>query len=406
MIVKDIEGEHGPNQEDELEQPGWMFLSEIFQKPDPLYGNMLFLGGYDFSSNIYIAVGDYLTVIDPGNDYTAFMQLFQNPEYAPGDIRKVVLTHGHPDHAMGALELFRYPSVKKNTELEVVIHKDGPEELKKVLRQFNAHITEVQGGETLDLSGFQWEVIHTPGHTVDGVCLYHAQTGTLLSGDMALPYAMAAPDKRAGGRLDHYLFSLRSLLRRYIVNVLPGHGPPVVSAGRKVVEGSYLAVLLKITGLSSEELPSWFDAASSAAAEGMPEDAVFCCDMALAGNPDDLRPQKLKAFCYNDMGSFNEALETFTLLEERFPREKRDPFTAMGRGNALLGLGRYDESLRCFEEVLQALPDHKDALMYKAFALYLSGKVEEAMEIEAFKSGFVGRFKAEMLKTAKPAQPE
>ncbi|MHC1730098.1 MAG: MBL fold metallo-hydrolase [Syntrophobacteraceae bacterium] len=398
MIVKDTEGEHGPD-ENEPEQPDWMLLSDIFQHQDPLFRNMLFLEGYDLSSNIFVVVGDYLTVIDPGNDYTAFMQLFAHPEYAPKDIRKIVLTHGHPDHAMGAMELFRYPSIKDNPELEIIIHSDGPSELKRIIHQFRTRVTEVKGGETLDLSGFPWTVIHTPGHTVDGICLHHAPTRTIISGDMALPYGMAAPDKHAGGRMDHYLLSLRSLLGFDIENVLPGHGPPVHSAGRKVIEGSYLAVLLKILGAEPEKAPSLFEIASAAAEAGLPQDAVLCCDMVLAIDANDPRPLKLKAFCLNDIGEFEKAVQAFNLLERRSPSEHDDPFTIMGRGNAALGLGQYQEGLGCFEKVLKIRPGQKEALVYKGFALYLSGKVDEAMEIEEFRSGFEEKFKSELLKS-------
>ena len=35
-IVKNIETEHSPNDENEPEAPGWIFLSELFQQQDPL----------------------------------------------------------------------------------------------------------------------------------------------------------------------------------------------------------------------------------------------------------------------------------------------------------------------------------------------------------------------------------
>jgi lipoprotein NlpI len=72
----------------------------------------------------------------------------------------------------------------------------------------------------------------------------------------------------------------------------------------------------------------------------------------------------------------------------------------MGRGTSFLGLGRYDECLGCFDRVLETMPDNKEALVYKAFAFYLSGRVDEAMEIEEFKKGFIARFKQELLRYA------
>jgi len=54
----------------------------------------------DFTSHIYVLKGEYLTVVDPGNDYTAFMEL-RELGLTPGHIRKIVVTHGHPDHWVG-----------------------------------------------------------------------------------------------------------------------------------------------------------------------------------------------------------------------------------------------------------------------------------------------------------------
>jgi glyoxylase-like metal-dependent hydrolase (beta-lactamase superfamily II) len=45
----------------------------------------------------------------------------------------------------------------------------------------------VHHGARLQLTGREWHAIHTPGHTVDHLCLYDPETGTLLSGDHVLP---------------------------------------------------------------------------------------------------------------------------------------------------------------------------------------------------------------------------
>jgi glyoxylase-like metal-dependent hydrolase (beta-lactamase superfamily II) len=42
-------------------------------------------------------------------------------------------------------------------------------------------------GERMSLAGREWVSIHTPGHTVDHLCLYDPEYGLLLSGDHVLP---------------------------------------------------------------------------------------------------------------------------------------------------------------------------------------------------------------------------
>ncbi len=45
----------------------------------------------------------------------------------------------------------------------------------------------VDHAETVRLAGRDWQAIHTPGHTLDHLCLYDPEHGILLSGDHVLP---------------------------------------------------------------------------------------------------------------------------------------------------------------------------------------------------------------------------
>ena len=388
-------------QEREPQHPGWEPLARVLNTTTPLFEKFLFLRSVDtFSSNIYAIRGDYLTIVDPGNDYTAFMELFKL-KLKPEDIKKIVLTHGHPDHAMGAFELLRsYPDIIKSGGFELILHEAAPPQLKEVMKDFGCRVTEVRGGETLELSGFEWEVIYTPGHTIDGICLYHAPTKTAFTGDMVLSQAMAEPDKSAGGRLDHYLFGLKALLKRDMATILPGHGLPVLAEGRKVIEETYEGVIMKIIGVTAETQTPWIEGATALAQRGLLEEAVFCCEKEMARNPENVKALELKASCLTDLGRSAEAIDVF----DKILAQKRDhAFALTGKGCALMGVGRYDESLPCFEGALQQDPRMKDALVYKGMALYLSGRQEEAMDIEAFRTEFVGRFKEELRKKADPS---
>jgi tetratricopeptide (TPR) repeat protein len=140
------------------------------------------------------------------------------------------------------------------------------------------------------------------------------------------------------------------------------------------------------------------------AQRGLLEEAVFCCDKEMARNPEDVRTLKLKALCLNDLGRSQEALEILDKLGQLSSSD--DPFIFIGKGYALLGLGKYHESINCFDEALRIKPGMKDALVYKGMALYLAGNHEAAMDIEQFRTEFVGRFKEEVLKKAKPQVQE
>jgi len=390
--------------EGQPDHPGWRPLSEVAGATDPLFGTILFLPGFELSSNIYAITGAGLAIIDTGNDYTAFLDLFRLG-HKPADIGKIILTHGHRDHAMGVFELLRsYPTSRDNGGLELILHEAGPTELKEVGKKAGARVTEVRGGETLTINGQDWEVLYTPGHTVDGICLYHPPSKTAFTGDTVLPHAMAEPDEHAGGRLDHYLFGVKSLLGREIDHLLPGHGPPVLSSGGKTVEETYEGLMMKVIGVEPKAKTLWIDGATALAQTGCLEEAVYCCGKELALDPEHRTALRLKSVCLSDLGRFQEAFDSLDRLAGLAPKGEEDPFTLIGRGYALMGVGRYRDSVRCFDEALKVSPGMKDAQIYKGMACYLSGEYEEAMRIEPFRTEFVGRFKEELERTTKRSE--
>lgn len=375
----------------------WESLAGLLNLPEPLFEKTLFCLGFDFSSNIYLIQGEYLTLIDPGNDYTAFMDLFALG-FKLTDIKKIVLTHGHVDHAMGTFELFRgYPGSSENLDLEIILHEAGPKEFKELAGQMGCRLTEIKGGETLNLSGFDLEVIHTPGHTLDGICLYHAPSRTMFTGDTVMPHAMAEMDPSAGGRLDHYLYSIRTLLKKNIANIMPGHGGIVGRIGRGIVMDTFEGLIRKVVGLET----SWMEGAAKLAQQGLMEEAVFCCNKELAASPENFAALEMKAFLLIDLGRNAEAVE---FLDKILAPQPGHFYALLGKGSALMGLGDYQGSLAYFDRALAINPNHQETLINQGMALYLCGRFDEAMDIEVFQREFTSRFKQELQgKTQSPA---
>ncbi len=367
-------------------------LVEILKISDPVFENSKFLIGYHHSSNVYALAGDTLTIVDPGNDYTIFNEL-EKLGYNVLDIKKIVLTHGHRDHCMGVFEFLRIPQIWEKKEIEIIIHAAGPMEFKKTLQEYGFSLTEIEGGETLDLSGFEWEAIHTPGHTIDSICLYHPATKTAITGDTVLPNTISDADKAGGGSLDHYLYGLRQLMEKEIENILPGHDVPVARTGRHTIEQTYEALMMQVIDVTSEDKISWMEGASKLAEQGLLGEVVFCCDKELALRPGNVLAMQFKALALNDMGRCEEAIE---ILDQILAEQGDNAHALAAKGHALLGLQKYEESLPYFDDALALNPDIEEALVFKGMALTFLGRHDEAMEIEAFKTAFAARFKDEI----------
>ena len=378
--------------EEELDHPGWLSIAEILKISDPVFENSKFLIGYHHSSNVYALAGDTLTIVDPGNDYTIFNEL-EKLGFSILDIKKIVLTHGHRDHCMGVFEFLRYPPIWEKKEIEIILHAAGPMEFKKTLQEYGFTPTEIKGGETLDLGGHKWEAIHTPGHTIDSICLYHEPTKTAITGDTVLPDTISDADKAGGGSLDHYLYGLRQLMQKEIENILPGHNVPVARTGRHTIEQTYEALMMQAIDVSSDDKISWMEGASKLAEKGLLGEVVFCCDKELALRPGNVTAMQFKALTLNDMGRCEESIE---ILDQILAEQGDNGHALAAKGHALLGLQKYEESLPCFDDALALNPDIEEALVFKGMALTFLGRHEEAMEIEAFKTAFAERFKHEI----------
>jgi glyoxylase-like metal-dependent hydrolase (beta-lactamase superfamily II) len=386
--------------EEEPNHPGWLPIGEILRVSHPVFENSRFLIGYHHSSNTYVLAGDYLTLVDPGNDYTIFAEL-EKLGYNLLDIKKVVLTHGHRDHCMGVFEMLRFPPVMENKQIEIIMHAAGPQEFKKMITDAGFPPTELAGGETLELSGSAWEVIHTPGHTMDGICLYHEPTRTVISGDSVLPDTLSDVDKAAGGRLDHHLYGIKQLMKKDIVHLLPGHGVPVAVTAKLTVEQTYEALMMKILDIEPESKTTWMDGAAKLAEKGLLEEVLFCCDKELALRPENWHAMQLKAFALNDIGRCEEASE---ILDRILARQPDNAHAMTAKGHALLGLQKHVESLPYFDQALTINPEIEEAQVFKGMALYFLGRYDEALKIEAFKTEFLARFKDEIAQVKKGAE--
>jgi len=94
----------------------------------------------------------------------------------------------------------------------------------------------VHHGEHLHLAGREWRALHTPGHTVDHLCLFDPETGTLLAGDHVLPTITPhVSGVRKSDSLRSYLATLDLVAQLPDVQLgLPAHGHPFADVPGRV----------------------------------------------------------------------------------------------------------------------------------------------------------------------------
>ena len=102
-------------------------------------------------------------------------------------LKYIYLTHCHGDHFGAILE------VKAKKGGKVLIHRDDAEGLYNPAISLTYYIgmddieleadSRVDEGDIIHLGNLEFKVIHTPGHTKGGTCLYCKEEGLLFSGD-------------------------------------------------------------------------------------------------------------------------------------------------------------------------------------------------------------------------------
>jgi glyoxylase-like metal-dependent hydrolase (beta-lactamase superfamily II) len=133
-----------------------------------------------------------VTVVDAGLKYKAARTRLVAGLRAigadPQDVRRVVVTHAHPDHAGGLAALVALTGAGVLAhEREAVYLRDGrsPRTRRGTTRKFpKVGVTgEFQDG-TLLPGGLR--AVHTPGHSPGHTALLHEESGVLITGDAVL----------------------------------------------------------------------------------------------------------------------------------------------------------------------------------------------------------------------------
>jgi hydroxyacylglutathione hydrolase len=174
-----------------------------------------------------------ILVIDPGDEPDRILDLINENDY---NVKYIVCTHAHFDH-VGAV-----PDLKKETGAKIVIHRDEIEIYKNTGNQAALWGYELDAlpepdmlaseGDKLEIGDLMFEIMHTPGHSPGGICLYGE--GILITGDTLFAGSVGRTDFY-GGNLEKLKSSFKRLMSLSDeVKVLPGHGPESTIGKEKI----------------------------------------------------------------------------------------------------------------------------------------------------------------------------
>jgi len=167
-------------------------------------------------------------VVDPGGDVDQIEAAIQKQGL---NVVKILITHGHIDHAGGAALL------KENLGVDIVgPHKDDGfllEQLPAMAKSYGFPACKsfvpdrwLKDGDTVEFGKESFKVVHCPGHTPGHVVFYHEAEGVALVGDVLFKGSVGRTDLPGGNAKD-----LISSIRKKLwplgddIGFVPGHGP-------------------------------------------------------------------------------------------------------------------------------------------------------------------------------------
>lgn len=183
------------------------------------------------ATNCYIQVNEETReaiVVDPGGGAKTILNFLESIK--PVQVVAIFLTHGHSDH------IFALNEVRRATGAKVYISREDAPDLLDANRNLSFFVgttVECQAadgffedGTELQVAGFTFQVLATPGHTKGGVCLYDAADGFVYAGDTIFCESIGRTDL-PGGSYRQLLASIKEKLLPLPdeVYLLPGHGP-------------------------------------------------------------------------------------------------------------------------------------------------------------------------------------
>ena len=165
-------------------------------------------------------------VIDPAGDVDKIVEML---DILQAKLKYIYLTHCHGDHIGGVNEL------KQRYGGQIVAHRLAAENLINTDTNLTLYIgkegltietdARVDDNDLIHIGDLEFRVIHTPGHTSGGSCLYSEEEKLLFSGDTLFRGTWGRTDVPTGD----FEAVISSITKKLMILpdetiVYPGHG--------------------------------------------------------------------------------------------------------------------------------------------------------------------------------------
>ncbi|MBE5889859.1 MAG: MBL fold metallo-hydrolase [Lachnospiraceae bacterium] len=180
-------------------------------------------------TNCYFVINEEtneMIVVDPGSSGKALAQKAKESGYEP---KAIILTHGHFDHCNGIedflseydIPVYTYEGERETME-NPIYNLSGDMGGEGCSYHVDYYLKDEQ---ELDIAGFHFRVLATPGHTLGGCCFYFPYEDTLFSGDTLFQYSVGRTDF-PGGSMSTLVHAIKEKLMVLPekTTVYPGHG--------------------------------------------------------------------------------------------------------------------------------------------------------------------------------------
>ena len=162
-------------------------------------------------TNTYLVGNEDVTVIDPGPAMEEHIDVILS---ASENIKRILVTHTHPDHSPGTRLL--------QQKLDVPAFGMLTESSKNQDMTFSPERI-LKDGEILEEEEYSLEVVHTPGHASNHLCFILREEKFIFTGDHVMSgstVVIGPPD----GSMKQYIDSLNKLKNYDMEKMAPGHG--------------------------------------------------------------------------------------------------------------------------------------------------------------------------------------